>query len=82
MYKLKPCPFCGAPAELKECRTYCATGWRVKCIKCKVGTQGVFVNLPETKFGAHGPFLDESTRYTSEQAAEIAVKTWNRRIAQ
>ena len=33
--KLKPCPFCGAPAELKQ-----ITGrWTVKCTKECVGTR-------------------------------------------
>ena len=79
MYRLRACPFCGGPAELVECRVYRATGWRVKCVKCKVSTEGVYINLPKTKPGACGPFLDESTRYTSDQAAQIAVNTWNRR---
>lgn len=80
--RLKPCPFCGAPAELRECRTYCTTGWQVRCVKCKVKTEGVYINLPATKPGVNGPFLDESTRYTSDQAADLAARTWNRRVAQ
>lgn len=79
-HKLRRCPFCGGAAELRECRVYRATGWRVKCTRCKVKTEGVYINLPATKPGVSGPFLDESTRYTSDQAAKIAVDTWNRRV--
>lgn len=80
--RLKPCPFCGAPAELVECRVYRATGWKVKCIRCKTATEGVYIDLPKTRCGACGPFLDETTRYTSDQAADLAARTWNRRVAQ
>lgn len=79
--RLKPCPCCGAAAQLREVRAYVYSGWQVKCIQCKLATPGFYINLPATKPGACGPFLDETTRYTSDQAAELAARTWNRRVA-
>lgn len=72
---LKPCPFCGSTAELRAARSYVSDGWRVWCTKCRIGTTPVWIDHPLlTSKG-----LDESTRYTREQAAGIAVGMWNRR---
>ena len=76
MAKLKHCPFCGGQASLVECRSYVAKGWRVICTKCKIATGGVYIDRP--LISGTGPI--ETTRYTSDQAAQIAVDTWNRRV--
>lgn len=73
---LKPCPFCGGEAELKEARSYVTNGWRIMCKKCRIGTLPVWIDLPLLT----GKGLDESTRYTSEQVVAITVEKWNRRI--
>ena len=74
---LKPCPFCGGTAELRDVRVYLATGWRIRCTGCGIGTIPVLIDHPHMT-GKGSP--DESTRYTSKQAAQIAADKWNRRI--
>lgn len=72
---LLPCPFCGGEAEMKECCVLLDDGIIVQCSKCLVRQQITLVNHP--KMTANG--LDESTRYTREQAIEKAASEWNRR---
>ena len=74
-YILKPCPCCGSPATLKTVRSYVTKGWRVVCDKNCIATMPVWIDSPLIR----GDGLDESTRYTSARAAEIAVEKWNRR---
>lgn len=73
--ELKPCPFCGGAAIFKETHIYIEKGYVVKCVQCDAKTTVVLVDHP--KFTANG--LDESTRYTEEQAKEKAAEKWNRR---
>lgn len=75
-YRLRRCPFCGGKASLIECRAYIAEGYRVHCTGCKVSTSGVYIDRPQ--LSCDGPI--ETTRYTREQAAEVAVNIWNRRV--
>lgn len=75
MDKLKPCPFCGGEAELRDGFIYLDETRLVVCKKCHVRTVPVLINHPS--FTANG--LDESTRYTAEQAAAKAAEAWNRR---
>lgn len=72
---LKPCPFCGGEAEVRDGLNFMTDTKIVTCKKCHVRTTPVSVDHPN--FSAHG--LDESTRYTPEQAAQIACDMWNRR---
>lgn len=74
-YILKPCPCCGGSAMLKTVQSYVTKGWRVVCDKGCVTTMPVWIDAPLIR----GDGLDESTRYTSAQAAQIAVEKWNRR---
>ena len=75
MSKLKGCPFCGGEAEIKEKRVYLDRGYHVECTECGVHGKLVLVNHPRmTAIG-----LDESTRYTAEQAAKKAAELWNAR---
>lgn len=73
--KLKPCPFCGGEAELKDGHIYMDVTKIVSCKKCHVRTNPVLVDHPG--FNANG--LDESTRYTPEQAEQKACDLWNMR---
>lgn len=77
MPELKPCPFCGGVAELREVHAYLTEGWRVQCESCKNCTMPTWIDQPLMN-GTGSP--DESTRYTSDQAAQIAAEKWNRRI--
>ena len=75
MSKLKVCPFCGGEAELEEKRVYLDRGYLASCTECGVHGKLVLVNHP--KMTASG--LDESTRYTADQAAKKAAELWNAR---
>lgn len=72
---LKPCPFCGGEAELRDGLSYTSETKIVACSKCHARTTPVFIDHPSLT--ANG--LDESTRYTPEQAARKACELWNRR---
>lgn len=72
---LRPCPFCGGEAELKKGSVYLDDSFRVICTKCGVRTVPVLIDHP--KMTCNG--LDESTRLTEEQAAEVVRTKWNAR---
>lgn len=74
---LKKCPFCGGEAELKTSHHVYLTDARcVMCTCCSCRSASVLINHP--KMGAGG-VLDESTRYTVEQAERKAAQLWNAR---
>lgn len=73
--ELKPCPFCGGEAELRDGHVYMSETRVVLCTKCHARILPVFIDHPS--FNAKG--LDETTRYTVEQAEQIACYKWNRR---
>lgn len=74
-FELKPCPCCGGEAEIRDFQFFLDIGVKVKCKVCGVQTHGTPIDHPcLTPDG-----LDESTRYTREQAIEIEAKMWNRR---
>lgn len=73
--QLKPCPFCGGSAELVRKQIYLDHGYRVDCTQCGVKGSYFLVNHPILKYDG----LDESTRYTEEQAKRKAIGAWNRR---
>lgn len=75
MDKLKPCPFCWGEAELKPSTIYGSPIVFVRCATCFVRTDYVWIDHPRMK--ATG--LDESTRYTEEQAEAKVIEAWNRR---
>ena len=73
--ELKPCPFCGGEAEVREGFVYADNAVLIRCQKCFVKTEKVLINHPKiTYYGT-----DESTRYTKEQAIQKAAEIWNRR---
>jgi Lar family restriction alleviation protein len=75
MSELKPCPFCGGEAELRDGHIYMDEMRIVTCTRCHVRTIPVVIDHPSIT--ANG--LDESTRYTAEQAEQKAIEAWNRR---
>lgn len=76
MNELKRCPFCGGEAIVIEANIFSIIGYRVKCTKCFVFSFPVLVDHPVLQYDG----LDESTRYTEEQAKEKAIEKWNRRV--
>lgn len=76
--ELKPCPFCGADAEVKEGTVYGEKAMRARCTQGCVTTKPFLVNHPKYTQKTF-PNLDESTRYTEEQARQKAAELWNRR---
>ena len=73
--RLKPCPFCGGEAKIISTRIYSDSARRIGCTKCQAVTQAVLIDHPKY----NGRNLDESTRYTAEQAEEKAAEKWNSR---
>jgi hypothetical protein len=73
--KLKPCPFCGGEAQIKDTHVYMDEAIKIYCSRCACSIFPVLINHP--RLTARG--LNESTRYTREQAINEAAKKWNRR---
>ena len=76
IFELKKCPFCGGEAEIKKTHVLLEEARRVQCTVCNASTLPVLINHP--KMGGGGK-LDESTRYTAEQAEEKVAELWNAR---
>ena len=76
--ELKPCPFCGGKAEIITCHVVVDKAKRIRCTGCRVYTPPILIDHPAYSSKTY-PELDESTRYTAEQAAEKAAEHWNRR---
>ena len=72
---LKAYQFCGGDAELVKKEIYLDYGYRVDCTRC--GAKGPFVMVNRPKMTYRG--LDESTRYSRDQAIIKASEAWNRR---
>lgn len=75
--KLLPCPFCGSEAKVADTTAYLDKAVVVRCSGCNCATKRVLIDHP--MMNSNG--LDESTRYTRDQAAEVAAKIWNRRVS-
>jgi len=80
---MKPCPCCDGTPVLKLEALYSFYGWSVRCKECGIRTLYEAIDKPSLM--PSGPDrisrVDESTRYTSAQAAEIVISKWNRRPA-
>lgn len=76
--KLKSCPFCGGEAEVRKITMYLKEARAVACKDCGTRTRLIFVDLPALTDDG----VDESTRYTAEQAEKLAVERWNRRVGE
>ena len=71
----KSCPCCGGDVEVKQSSIYGEEIIFVRCKNCGLRTKPVVVDHPVlTKNG-----LDETTRYTADEAKETALAIWNRR---
>lgn len=73
--KLARCPFCGDEAEVARTYIYMDEARVIRCKGCYARTATVLVNHPKMIGGR----LDESTRYTADQAEEKAAEFWNKR---
>ena len=73
--ELEPCPFCGGKSVMMECKVFLDDGIMVMCSRCK--TRQAITLINHQRLMADG--MDESTRYTREQAIEKASREWNRR---
>ena len=76
MAGLKACPFCGGAAMIAEVLAYVCKGVRVRCTCCGASTVMQLIDHPQ--LNSNG--LDESTRYTREQAEAIVAGKWNGRV--
>ena len=70
--KLKPGPFCGGEADIRECKAYLDDAVRVICRGCSVATPKVLAN--------HLAFVNgEEVYITKDHAIRKAIVAWNRR---
>lgn len=67
--KLKPCPFCGGEAFLRETRMYASPSVVVKCSNCHAQTE-IFLA---------GYDVLEERNISAMEAGNKAVKCWNSR---
>ena len=74
---LKNCPFCGGEAEIRKAFILLDEARIVRCSACLCHTPSIPINHPKIGYGGK---LDESTRYTAEQAEAKAAELWNTRI--
>lgn len=73
--ELKLCPFCRKAAKVIDTHVYLSAAIRIGCSCCGVITPAVLIDHPANINGE----LDESTRYTRDQAIAKAAVVWNRR---
>lgn len=80
---LEPCPCCGGMPMMGLRKMIAKWGWYVRCKDCGLQTPPEAIDWPSLMpAGEDGVArVDESTRYTSTQAAERVIGKWNRRPA-
>lgn len=79
MNNIASCPCCAGAAEIVKGETF-GVQWRsVRCTECGLESQRIYVDKPALTVESY-PHLDESTRYTEEEATQITVDLWNRRV--
>lgn len=70
------CPFCGGESKYKLFLFYGGRGIAVRCSKCLATSRVIKINCPKVTVNG----VDESTRYTEQQAKEIARNLWSCRV--
>lgn len=71
--ELKPCPFCGSKAEIKEGYSYYNKTVQAHCTQCNACMSKVPIDcLIYTK--------GKTVRFTKEQATQKTTNEWNRRV--
>ena len=78
-YDISSCPCCGGAAELVRGETFGVRQRYVRCTKCGLSSQRIYVDKPALTADSY-PHLDESKRYTEEEATRITVELWNSRV--
>ena len=70
--ELKPCPFCGGEAALKDTKFWMSDAVYVVCTSCGASVQKKFAN--------HTVYKDGKEMFiTKEQAEHRVFNAWNRR---
>lgn len=69
------CPFCGGEADYAEGNVLGIEAWVVRCTSCFASTRRILMGHPIMRYDG----LDETTRYTREEAKAEARKAWERR---
>ena len=74
MSELKPCPFCGGEANIKNMDLHTRDGsirayWRVKCSKCQT----------EKGYTSIYCLRDDDTLFVAFDGRKRAIDAWNRR---
>lgn len=72
-FEIKACPCCGGMAEVKEIEKFTCQGFIVKCKKCHVGTNPVYVAGYLVFKGR------KNVTVTRDMAIREVVRVWNRR---
>ena len=71
--ELKPCPFCGGRAVIRETKVYLWEAIQIHCEKCSVHSPNEIFN--------HLAYSDGEEIYvTKTMAAEKVINKWNRRV--
>lgn len=79
---MEDCPCCGGEPMLGLRRMIDKWGWYIKCRECGLQTPVELIDSPLLSSKVNEiARVDESTRYSSTQAAELAVRKWNFRSA-
>ena len=72
--ELKPCPFCGGKAVIRETKIYLTEAIQIHCEKCSVHT-------PKAPFNHLRYYDGEEIQMTREMAAQEVIEKWNRRAS-
>lgn len=80
MKKAGLCPHCGGKAEIKKAFVCLDEVRFVRCKECGCRTKFVVINHPALAIKDGEVVLDESTRYSEEEAENLAITIWNKRV--